>query len=389
MTADMIRFDYSALQTVCLDAHAAEILPRQLEESGAERVLLLVSRTLNRETGAVAEIAAGLGDRCVGVFDGVRSHTPREDVLAALQQAREREVDALVAIGGGSVIDAAKALRFALNAGVRGEEELLEHARFGDGRRGALVGRTSIDRVPLIAVPTTLSGAEFSDNAGVTDTRLGRKEAYRSRGLCPRGIVYDPQLSRHTPQWLWLSTAIRSLDHAIEGYCSPDSHAYMQGQYLHAMRLFAESLPAMYAAPDDTALRSLNQQATWLACCALGRVRHGASHGIGYALGAMCGVPHGYTSCVMLPAVLAWNAEVNRGRQKAVAEALGGGDAAQALRALLQSLSLPTTLAEVGVDDSRLPGIAEVAAGNRVVQSNPRPIGSADEVMEILQLARG
>ena len=129
--------------------------------------------------------------------------------------------------------------------GVESQAQLLEYAHYGDGTHGSKYANFSLfkgdSKIRQVAIPTTLSGAEFSNNASVLNTEISAKEGYRGIGLCPQTIIYDPQLSLHTPQWLWLSTAIRSLDHAVEGYCSADSHAFLDGHFLHAMRLFASS----------------------------------------------------------------------------------------------------------------------------------------------------
>ncbi len=391
-----VSFEYSQLRRVLLNMRATEAVPGLAAAAGAHRVLIIASGTLSRKTPVIGALKAALADRCAGVFDGIGSHTPRPDVLKALSVARELQTDLLVSVGGGSVIDAAKAVQFCLNANILSENHLLQYARFGDGSSGAMAGRWEPDpmrpQVHQIAVPTTLSGAEFSNNAGVTDPSRGVKEGYRAPGLCAEAVVFDPALTRHTPDWLWLSTAIRSLDHAIEGYCSVDAHEYLRAHFLHAMRLFSTSLPAVAERPDDLSARSLNQQAAWLACCGLGKVRHGASHGIGYILGARCGVPHGHTSCVMLPAVLQWNLRVNAGLQADIDRALGGDGtdpdgAAPQLKALLASLGLPTSLRDVGVSREDLAGIAAAAARHTVVRGNPRPIEHASQVQEILELA--
>lgn len=388
-----LTFDYTGLQRVHLGTQAAQALGAELQRYPDARVYAVMSGTLSRDTSLAEDLKQVLGGRLAGVFDTMGAHTPRVDVLAALAQARAAGADILLAVGGGSMIDACKVIQFCLNAGIDSEAELLRHAQFSNGSRGDLCGSVPELRrqqpVFQIAVPTTLSAAEFSNNAGVTDTARGAKEGYKAPGLSPRQIIYDPVLALHTPTWLWLSTAIRALDHAIEGYCSADAHAYVQGHYLHAMRLFAESLPAMKADPENLDARARNQQATWLAGCGLGRIGHGASHGIGYILGAMCGVPHGHTSCVMLPAVLRWNETVNGANQRDIGQALGAGDdnTAGFLRRWLQDLELPVRLRDVGVTAEQLPTIAAAAAQHRVVRANPRTISSADDVMEILQLA--
>lgn len=388
-----LTFEYTGLQRVHLGMPVAEALTAELKTLPAGRVFVVMSGTLSRTTPLPGELQQVLGNRLTGVFDVMGAHSPRADVLAALTQARAGGADILLAVGGGSMIDACKVIQFCLNAGIETESALLRHAQFSDGSRGDLCGTEPLllrqQPVCQIAVPTTLSAAEFSNNAGVTDKDKGAKEGYKAPGLAPARIIYDPALTVHTPDWLWLSTAVRALDHAIEGYCSADAHAFVQAHFLHAMRLFAESLPAVKADPADLAARARNQQASWLAGCGLGRIRHGASHGIGYILGGMCGVPHGHTSCVMLPAVLRWNENVNGERQREVGQALGAGNGntADFVRGWLQDLELPVSLREVGVKQSQLPAIATAAARHNVVKSNPRPVTSASDVMEMLQLA--
>jgi maleylacetate reductase len=326
------------------------------------------------------------------VFCGIRAHTPRQDVLKGLAVARRVKADLLVSIGGGSVIDACKVMQLALDQGVTNAAELGEYAQSSRGR-GRKAGQNSYFATPSairqIAVPTTLSGAEFSNNAGVLDAEHAIKEGYKAPQLCPSAIIYDPDLALLTPQWLWFSTAIRSLDHAVEGYCSKDCHSYVGAQFLAGIRLLASSLPQAHTNGADTVARLSNQTGVWFAGCGLGDIAHGASHGIGYILGSLCGLPHGITSCLMLPAVLEWNAVINGDRQAEIALAMGSADkpAHAAVKQLIASLGLPTSLAAAGVTQSQLQTIADQACVHPVVKNNPRPITCADHVMEILQLA--
>ena len=388
-----IEFNYSALETVICGESVPVALARLASELGAERVFLLASNSLQQASASFRDVRDALGFRYAGLFHQIGAHSPRRDVLQALQAVRAAEADLLVSIGGGSIIDACKAVQLAIDQDIHSEAQLLQYAQFSDGTRGPRAGDLSLfgngSSIRQVAIPTTLSGAEYSNNAGILDTDSASKEGYRGVDLCPQKIIYDPALSLHTPQWLWLSTAIRSLDHAIEGYCSRDSNAFLDGHFLHAMRLFAESLPQTLRDPEDLAARSLSQQAVWLACCGLGSVSHGASHGIGYILGSLCGVPHGYTSCVMLPAVLQWTAKSNGERQEAIAAALGRPEqsASVAVRDLIASLELPGSLQAVAVKPDQLEEIAARAIRHPVVRKNPRPLETADELMEILQLA--
>lgn len=392
-----IQFKYKALDSVSIGVPADSGLAAAVKNSGLRRVLLIGSSSLAVKTDNFATIKQAVEATGNNVelqsFSKIRAHTPREDVLDAIALANDFGADLLVSVGGGSVIDACKVVQLALDQGLSSAADLLEYAQGANGTRGVKVGDMSVFKGPSkirqIAVPTTLSGAEFSNNAGVLNTQTSAKEGYKGLDLCPKEILYDPQLATLTPEWLWLSTAIRSLDHAVEGYCSKDAHPFVQGHFLHAMRLFSESLPKTKVDPLDLQARSLNQQAVWLACAGLGDISHGASHGIGYILGSLCGVPHGYTSCVMLPAVLEWNSKKFSQQQLAIATALGCPEmpASHAVKSLITNLGLPTTLREVGVEESQLPEIAARALAHPVVRNNPRVISTADDVTEILRLA--
>ena len=392
-TKASIEFNYSELKNVVAGACAPAALARLVERLAAQRVLLVASTSLSLATDEFAELQSALGSNFAGLLNGIGPHTPRADVMRTLEAARDADADLLVSLGGGSIIDACKVVQLAIDQGVESQAQLIEYAQYGDGSRGSKYADFSHfkgdSKIRQVAIPTTLSGAEFSNNASVLNTEISAKEGYRGIDLCPQTIIYDPQLSLHTPQWLWLSTAIRSLDHAVEGYCSAETHAFLDGHFLHAMRLFASSLPECKRDPTDLSARSLNQQAVWLACCGLGTVSHGASHGIGYILGSLCGVPHGYTSCVMLPAVLAWNAKQQTSRQEAINDALGNKqqNAAASVKALVASLGLPTSLRDVDVTMDQLPSIAHRAAKHPVVRNNPRKVNDANDVMEILELA--
>ncbi len=388
-----MQFQYTQLESVYSEEPVETVLPNYADRIQAQRIFLLASSSLAAATDQFATLQLGLGERCVGLSTAIGSHTPRQDVLAVLAKVREAEADLLVSLGGGSIIDACKVIQLCLNQGVESEAALLEYAQAADGSRGARHGsaldRTAVSQIRQVAVPTTLSGAEFSNNAGVLDTGSNAKEGYRAAGLCPQAIIYDPVLTLHTPEWLFLSTAIRSLDHAIEGFCSADTTRYHDGHFLHAMELFAESLPLTKASPNDVKARAMNQAAVWSACCGLGSVSHGASHGIGYILGSLHGVPHGHTSCVMLPAVLQWNEDQIPGRMQQIAGALGAEQqsAARAVKTLIGNLELPTSLQALGIDRASLDEIANLSLQHPVVRKNPKPIQSAEQVREILELA--
>ena len=373
-------YPYVPLERVIWGEAAAAAVAREAERLRATRVMIVASGTLSRETDAIAGIARALGERCVGLFDQCREHAPLESILACAEAARAVDPDLIVTVGGGTPIDTVKVVLLCLTHDISTREALL-----------AIAGKTTSipASVRQIVVPTTLSAGEYSNAAGGTDTRRKTKDMYWGPDLCARSVILDPAICRHTPLWLWLSTAIRSVDHAVESYCSTAPNVLVDAGAPRALQLFASALRQTKADEDDLDARQQSQMAVWLAASSLGRVPMGASHGIGYVLGTVGGVPHGYTSCVMLPAVMRWNEPATAERQRDIAAVLGRPDdsAAHAIASLIADLGLPRTLGEVGIREDQLELIAERALANPVVRANPRPIREAADVMEILRLA--
>ena len=180
-----------------------------------------------------------------------------------------------------------------------------------------------------IAVPTTLSGAEFSDLGGCTDTRNGTKQGYTGTYIGAAAVILDPRITVHTPQRLWLSTGVRALDHAVESLCSINAQPLVDATSVRALALLGRALTRYATDPQDLDARLDAQMGAWLASMGIRRTEYGASHGLGHALGADSGVPHGITSCVLLPTVMRYNAEACAPQLAEVAAALGDAPAAR------------------------------------------------------------
>ena len=351
------------------------------EEIGdTAKFFILTTASLVNKTPIIDELQRGLGAQCGGLFYNISEHTPFSDVVNAAQAARAANAEIILSVGGGSIIDAAKAVIICLRENIDTVEAL--SARIGQVSEGPGGPRH-------ISIPTTLSGAEHTEFAGGINPATGTKELLGGTHICPHTVILDPAIALYTPEDLWLSTAIRSVDHAIEGICAPDSSPLIQTEALGALSLFAKSLRRTKQAPDDLTARLESMHAVWLATASIGRVMHGASHGLGYLLGALGGVPHGVTSCVFLPAVLDWNVSVNADRQKQIAAALGAENmsAGDAVRRLVADLGLPGTLGAVGADDALKKQISEYAMAHPVVMANPRAITSPQDIFEIMELA--
>ena len=152
--------------------------------------------------------------------------------------------------------------------------------------------------------------------------------------------------------------------------------------------MLAENLPRVRRHPEDLAARAACQEAAWLSVMGgWSGVPVGASHGLGYILGAARGVPHGITSCLTLHAVMRWNAPVNEHRQKDVAHILGGKEAGPAIEAFVRGLGLPTRLPERGIAAADIPGLAARWTGDAPIATNPRPVRGPADLEAILRLA--
>ena len=368
---------------------AADALLAEVQQRQAKRIFVVTGRSLNRRTDAVTRALAHIQNQVVGLFDECVEHTPRDTVLALAARLRESRADLIISIGGGTVIDTVKVALVALAENLTELDDMNAwHQRMNpDGSRFVPAPRMPPCR--QIAVPTTLSGAEFSDLGGCTDTRFGTKHGYTGDYIGAAAVILDPQITVHTPDRLWLSTGIRAVDHAVEALCSVNAQPLIDATSVRALALLSRSLKVYAQDPQNLAARLDAQLGSWLAATSIRRAEYGASHGMGHALGADAQVPHGITSCVLLPAVMRFNASVCAKQLGEVASAMGQPDkpAADQVEELISSLGLPTRLSHLGLDKSRLAVIAEKAMANPWVHTNPRKIDNAGVLLEILESA--
>ncbi|MCY0854670.1 iron-containing alcohol dehydrogenase [Cupriavidus sp. D39] len=366
---------------------AAEVVALHMQTKGLRRALIVTNRSLT-DSQLLSGVKEALGAACAGVFSECTAHSPRADVLAGASQARQAGADVIVAVGGGSVIDSAKLMLACLWLNLHDDEGIdrLQAGDFADTLRGE-------HAVRMIAVPTTLSAAEFTHLAGVTDTRTGSKQLFEHPLYVPSLVVLDPGATRDTPDWLLASTGIRSIDHCVETLCSSRPSPYADAMALHGLKLLSQGLRSFIAEPDKPAHRLDCQLGTWLAVSGpVAGVPIGASHVIGRVLGGAFGVPHGHTSCVLLPGVLAWNASADNGRQAQIAHAMGAEtneSAAAAVATLVRHLGQPGSLRDLGIQREHFSLIAEKSLtmlAHPGCDGNPRPIHSASQIFEILDL---
>lgn len=369
---------------------AAKAIADVVSRLGASRVFLMVSGTLNKNTNEVEKVREALGNLYVGTFDAMPAHTSRKAVIEASEQARKLKADLIVTIGGGSVTDGAKAVQLCLANDVKTAEGM-DMFRSVPGPTGKpQPPDINAPQIRQVSVPTTLSGGEYTAISGITNEETKTKELYRHPKIIPQIVILDPAVTLHTPEWLWLSTGIRAVDNCVEGVCSKKCNPYGDAQGLKGLSLLSQELRRVKDDPTNLDARLGCQMGTWLSGGPFkSGAPMGASHGIGYILGAMYDVPHGHTSCVMLPSVMRWNKESNPELQAKIAAAMGHPEqeAGDLLEALIADLGMPGNLTDVGVSADTLETIAEASMAVPWIPHNPRPIPTSSELMEILKLA--
>jgi alcohol dehydrogenase class IV len=382
---------YPTTERVLSGAGSVDELPGECERLGAERVLLLSTRSL-ADSRVEANVREALGERCAAVSRDCAQHVPVDAVDRLIESGRELDPDAIVTVGGGSVTDAAKALAAALAEGLESAEALRELRIVFEYPDSLTMPALNREPVPIVAVPTTLSAAEYDGIFGMT--HAGTKDLYLDVRLAPRCVVLDPEATRETPSELWAASGVRALDHAVEIYLSKSPTPVTDAASLHAVRLLFEHLPRSLEDPGDDEARLSCLHAGWLSMLGVDNVTLGLSHGIGHQIGARCGVPHGVTSCVMLPTVLARMVDVMPRRLADLAavmdpaasslpEAAAAARAPELVREFVSRLGLPTRLSEVGVTERDFDLIADDAMADFVVAFAPVDV-SKDQIRSLL-----
>ena len=321
-------------------------LEKLVEEARSfDRAFVVTGRSLYEKTGLIRRVEELLGTKHAGTFAGMGQHTPGGAVERAAAEAESAAADLLISVGGGSVVDGTKAVA----------RELGYPAQ--------------------VAVPTTLSAAEWSHRTGVTDEAAGKKAGFADPQAVPPVVILDPETTVFTPERLWLSTGIRALDHAVEGFLYGGDHPITDVTGLEGARRLMRYLPRSKEDPKDLEARLELQLAAWLSYFGPLNTPMGLSHELGRRIGASYEVPHGITSCITLaPSLRVVQGRTPDDRWRQLSDALGG-DPPERVASLVEGLGLPSSLREVGVPEGDLLSIAE-EYGQR-----------AEEAREILEAA--
>ncbi|TVY41300.1 Dehydrogenase [Lachnellula occidentalis] len=381
------------------------------------KAYIIVSGSLSRNTDALQRLESALGeDRVAGVWRGMTPHTLYSELLTITKDVKRSGADCIVTLGGGSLIDGAKGMVFALANGI----DLEDVEAFDRFLKKSLQLR--IDRLidpnaptdlkpavmPVICITTTLSAGEYNPTGGATNDKTKHKQLFLAPASTgPKVIIWDPELTLTTPAKVWLSTGLRAVDHCVETICSSNPKPAGTVYSTKGLRLLLPALLRTKQDPTDLDAR-LNAQkggAESMKAFLLEGVHVGGSHGIGHQLGPY-GVPHAETTCVLLPAVQKFNAPVNGAQQAELVAILWDdpivasvlekhkltretGDLGDVLDAIIRELGFPRTLKEYNIGRENLEKIAESSLGDICATWNAISLVKKEQVLEILEMCVG
>ena len=364
-------------------------LPAVLAESSVRRPLLVTDRTVGGlavVSEAIGAVASAVG--LAGTFDQIPGEPTTREVAAGVRALADAGCDGLVAIGGGSVLDTAKAMA-------------LMAANGGDlpSYRGANLFPNP--GIPLVAVPTTAgTGSEVTRFTVITDPETQVKMLITDDKMVPRAAIVDPSLTVDAPAKVTASAGVDALTHAIEAYVSRKATPLTDTLALSAIRRLAWSLPAAFADGQDREARTAAAIGALEAGLAFSNASVALVHGMSRPLGAVFGVPHGIANAMLLEVVMEYSLEAAAGRYGDVGEALGMEQegtneataavrALHAVRALCRTLGIPT-LTGYGIDRAELERVAPKMAADALASgspaNNPR-VPTAEEIVELYRRA--
>ena len=372
-------------------------LKDEVQKLGGKRALVLSGRTVAEKTDTVRKVNEALGDLSAGVYSGLTQRAPLATAVEAANLAVSQGVDTLVGVGGSTISDAARMIAVLMAEGIDTADQLRAL-----GVQQDLMLAPDLEGRPLplqVSIPTTLSAGEFNMGGGnVLDDQAGHKIRVRHRRLYADLIVLDPDMTIGTPDWLWLSTGVKALDHCIERLYSRGNQPAIDAPVLSAAELLFNYLPLSKEGDGNAEARLQCLIAAWLSMMGAPNFAMGLSHAMGHIIGVRYSVGHGYTSCVTQPYVMEYNRPVSAHKQALLARAAGidakgmsdeaaAEAAARAVDDLVLGLGMPHRLRELEIPREDLPAIAEDVLGDGGCRTNPIRITAADQVLEVLSKA--
>ena len=308
----------------------------EVKRLGAKRAIVLSTPEQRSEA---EDVARRLGELSAGVYAEAVMHVPIETARAAREEAKRRDADCYVAVGGGSTVGLGKAI--ALESGL-----------------------------PIVAVPTTFAGSEMTPIYGITEG--GVKKTGKDRKVLPKTVIYDPTLTLTLPAKIAGPSGMNAMAHCVEALYAQDANPIISLLAVEGIRALARSLPVVVGEPHNLESRADALYGAWLGGTVLGAVGMALHHKLCHTLGGSFNLPHAEVHTVILPYAAAYNQEAVPDAMRAVAEALGSKSAAQGIYGLSVRIGAPIALKDIGMPFDGLDRAAEIATQNPYY--NPRPV---------------
>lgn len=364
-----------------------EKLTEEIEARNFKKVLVVTDKSL-LETGTVTLVTDVLDKKQINyrVYDGVKPNPSVENVQDGVKMARDNEVDCIVAVGGGSSIDTAKAIAV-----------IMTNPEFSDVVSLDGNATTKNKALPLIALPTTAgTAAEVTINYVITDEVRTKKMVCVDVHDIPVVAIIDPDLMQGMPQKIAASTGMDALTHAMEGYITKAAWLIPDMFHINAMSLIYKNLEKAANDKDERAVEKIGY-AQYIAGMGFSNVGLGIVHSMAHSLGAYFDTPHGVANALLLPHVLKFNGKVCPDLFRNMGNAFGidmsnttDEEAVQkvveAVKELSIKLHIPQTLKEIGIPKEMLPTLAEQALNDVCTGGNPREV-TKEDILAIYQEA--
>lgn len=364
------------------------LLGRELERVNSRRALIFCGSSLARQGSPLELVRSAMGDRCAGVFTGVRAHSPLPAVEAGARELDRLKADAVVAVGGGSAIVTARAA--SILAAENGDAKSLCTSK--DERGELRSPKLLAPKLPQLVIPTTPTTATVKAGSAVFDPVAGKRLALFDPKTRVHSVFIHPELIKSAPRELVVSASLNTFALAIEGLISRSGDPISDALLMHALRLLALHLPNQ-ALLDDPHVRGELMLAAVLCGQGTDYTGAGITIALGHAISARCDVENGVANAIVLPHALRFNADAAKPGLPKVAASLGllpsegAGIVIDAVEAIWGQLGIPRRLRDVGVPREALSDIAASVIDDWFLRGNPRPVRDAPELQQVLEEA--
>lgn len=361
-------------------AGSHRVLPDEIKRRGYSSILLVSDKDLVK-FGVTAKVLNLLDSSNLKyrLFSDLKQNPTVANVKAGLAAFEECGADVIVALGGGSAIDTAKAISI-----------ISANPGFSDVVSLEGVADTVKKGIPIIALPTTAgTAAEVTINYVITDEANVKKMVCVDPKDIPVLAIVDAELMASMPKGLTASTGMDALTHAIEGYVTRGAWDLTDVLHLEAIRLIAEYLPIAVADGSDMEAREKMALAQYIAGMGFSNVGLGLVHGMAHPLGALFDIPHGVANALLLPYVMQFNMDSSMEKYARIAKAMGvdvsgmtlaqqAQSAVDAVRELAAAAGIPQRLSKIGVDEESLERLAKSAMDDVCTPGNPKNVDLSD-----------